>query len=336
MRKIIVLLLVFALVFSVCACGIKAPSTTSDNSDSTSDNTSTTEQNVDTPSPTKAPEEVNATPNEHAENTSKPDTIADVPTALTYVIEDEIIVDNEICTFKITKAEVDRIWGFTLKAFCENKTTDKNLMFTIDDVSVNGYMVDPFWADEIAPGKKANDDINFSSSSFDEIGIKTADEITFTLRVYDYDDWSADHLVEDVFSIYPTGLSADEIVYPARKTSASEQVVVDNDDFCFVIIGQSDDSFWGYTLQCYIENKTNNTLMFSWDEVSVNGFMIDPFWAREVAPQMRSYADISFSSSDFEDNDITDVEDIEYCLRVYDSDDWSGNDYINETFTYKP
>ena len=253
-----------------------------------------------------------------------------------YTIADEVIVENEYCAFKIVKAEVDRIWGFQLKVYCENKTADKNLMFSVDDVSVNGYMTDPLWAEQVAPGKKSNDEITFSSTALNKIGLTTVDEIEFTLRIHNYDDWKEDDIVNDVFTVYPTGLSADAVTIPERRTTATEQVVLDNDSVLFVILDTAEDSIWGYTLNCYLENRTDKTLMFSWSDVSVNGFMVDPFWAEEVAPGKRCYDGISFSKSGFEQNGITKVEEIEYTLRIYDSSDWKADDVYKETLKYKP
>ncbi len=252
-----------------------------------------------------------------------------------YTISDETLVDNEFCTFRITKAEVDSIWGFTLKVFCENKTEDKTLMFSVDDVVVNGYMADPFWASEVAAGKKSNEEITFSST-FDTIGITSADEIIFNLRVYDNDDWAADSFVDESFTVYPTGLSHEEVVYPERRSTSNESIVIDNEYVTFIILENTTDNIWGYTLKCYIENKTDKNLMFSWDDVSVNGYMLDPYWAREVAAGMRSYSDISFSSSEFEKNSITDVEEIEYSMKIYDYDNWMADHLVDETFKYVP
>ncbi len=253
-----------------------------------------------------------------------------------YTIADEVIVDDENCAFIIKKAEVDPVWGFTLKAYCENKTSDKTLMFSLSGVSVNGYMADPLWAEEVAPGKKSNDAITFSSSDFDRIGITSADEISFTLRVYDSDDWGAEDLVCGVYTVYPTGLSADAVVCPERKATASEQVIVDNDAFCFIILGQRDDSIWGYTLDCYMENRTDTTLVFSWDDVGVNGYMIDPYWMAEVTPGMRKYGDVSFSSSDLDEIGITSADEISFILRVYVSGDWFADDLLQDRYTVYP
>ena len=251
----------------------------------------------------------------------------------TYTISDEILVNDENCVFKIIEAKDDSLWGFTLKVYCENKTSDKTLMFSLSYASVNGYMCDPYWATEVAAGKKANSEINFD---LDAVGVESPDEISFTLLVSDSDDWAADYFVHDKFTIYPTGLSADQIVIPERTTTSTEQVIIDNETCTFVILDVDEDGMWGYTLDCYMENKTDKTGMFSWNDVSVNGFMVDPYWANEVAAGKRAYAEISFYTSDFEDNGIETVEEIEFTLTMSDADDWFSDYFVDSTFIYVP
>ena len=112
---------------------------------------------------------------------------------------EKVFVDDENCMFKISGIDPDNMWGYTLKADLENKT-DKNLMFSFSDVSVNGYMCDPFWATSVQSGKKAKSDISFMTSELEELGVEEVEEIEFTLTVYDEDDWSAPHLVEETFT----------------------------------------------------------------------------------------------------------------------------------------
>ena len=92
--------------------------------------------------------------------------------------------------------------GYGVKVFLENKT-DKELMFSVDQVSVNGYMCDPLWATTVAAGKKANEQITFFKSDLEENNITKVEEITFTLNVYDNNDWTAEHLVTETFTIKP-------------------------------------------------------------------------------------------------------------------------------------
>ncbi len=318
MKKGLAWLLTLVLALSLCACGSTGNAK---------------------PAEAEAPAKAQEPAGKPETSTGAPEKTEDTPKAsepLAYTIADEVLVDDETCTFTIKKARVDPLWGFTLEVFCENKTSDKTLMFSMDGVSINGYMEDPFWAKEVAPGKMTNEDVSFSSTLFEDLQIASADEIRFTLKVYDSEDWGADDFVNDVFTVYPTGLTADRIVCPERRTTAAEQVVVDNGDFCFVILEQEDDPIWGYTLHCYLENRTDKTLMFTWDDVSVNGFMASPYWGEEVAPGMRSYNDVIFPKTDFEKNGITQVEQIEYTMRAYDSDDWLADDIFNETMTYTP
>lgn len=116
--------------------------------------------------------------------------------------EEIVLVDDKNCTFKITSIDEDSIWGYTLNVYLENKT-DLDLMFSLDDVSINGYMCDPFWAAAVSGGMKANEEISFMDSDFEKNGITDVTDITFTLNVYDSNDWSADHLVDETFTINP-------------------------------------------------------------------------------------------------------------------------------------
>lgn len=258
------------------------------------------------------------------------------PEKASYTIADYVLVDNETCKVTIVKAEEDDFWGFKVKLLCENKTPETSLMFSADDVSVNGYMIEPYWAVTVAAGKKANGEMTFDTDYFEQAGITMADEIKFTLKVYDSEEWGSDYFVKEQYAIYPTGKSADTVQYPARKTTDKEQVVIDNNDVCFIILSADKDDFWGYGLECYVENKTNATLMYTWDDVSVNGFMIDPIWSKSLGPGMKCYTKITFFDSDFEENGITTVEEIGYTMRIYNYDDWTAEDAFKETLSYKP
>ena len=241
-----------------------------------------------------------------------------------------VLVDDETCTVKLTAIEEDSIWGYTLKAYLENKTNIE-LTFSLEDVSVNGFMCDPFWAASVTPGMKSNEDISFLSSDFEMNDITTPTVIEFTLRVHDANDYTADDLVKQVFTIYPLGEEAvEEFV---RTPVEGEIVLFDNEYATMIVTGADPVNIWGYGLNVFLENKTEKSLMFSASDVSVNGFMCDPFWATEVAPGKRSNTTISWFSDDFEENGITEVESITLPISVSDADDWLAEDLVNESFT---
>lgn len=76
--------------------------------------------------------------------------------------------------------------------------------------------------------------------------------------------------------------------------------------------------------------------MFSTGEISVNGYMADPFYAFEAAAGKCAFSSMSWSDSILEENGITTVEEIAFTLRVYDNDNWLDDDFVNETILLNP
>lgn len=112
--------------------------------------------------------------------------------------KEEVVVDNEMVTFKVTGApKEDEIWGQLIDVYLENKT-DKTLMYSLENVSVNGYMVNVLFATEVSGNKKENTSITIFSDDLDKNKIDKIETITFTLRVYDANDWEADYIVDNI------------------------------------------------------------------------------------------------------------------------------------------
>lgn len=255
------------------------------------------------------------------------------PTTAPASFEEIILREDENCTVKITAIEEDGLWGYTLKAYLENKT-DKELMFSVSNASVNGFMCDPFWAVTVSAGMKANEEIRFMEEDLKRSGIETVTDIEFTLRVYDNNDWDAGDLVDEAVTIYPLG---EEAVQPFTRQSVADEIVLFDDNNCTMIVtGFDPDNIWGYTMNVYLENKTDKKLMFSIGDAAVNGFMCDPFWAETVAPGKRSNTTVSWMQQDFEENGIAEVETLTLPIRVYDADNWNAADLVEETFTVTP
>ena len=243
-------------------------------------------------------------------------------------------IDNEECAIAITGIDPDDMWGYTLKALLENKSADKTYMFSVETAFVNGVECDPFFASEVAPGKRANKDINFDLDTLEENGVDEPTDIEIIFRVYDSDDWTADDVAYETVHVYPKG--EEEAQLFQRPAQDTDTILVDNDDISVIVTGYEHDSLWGYVVELFLVNKTDKTLMFSVDDASVNGFMMDPFYAHDLMAGKCCFDEMDWSDSDLEDNGIETVEDIEFSLRVYDSDDWMADDIFNDVLTLTP
>ncbi len=247
--------------------------------------------------------------------------------------EEMTVVDNEQCAIKITGIEPDNTWGYTLNAYFENKSEDKTYMFSVQNAAINGLQTDPFFATTVAAGKKSNEDINFSAD-LSSYGLTDYTDIELTFRVYDNDDWTADDVALQTVHVYPYG--EDKATTFVRESESTDHVIVDNENVTIIVTGYGEDEIWGYTMHLYLVNKTGSEVMFSADDVSVNGFMADPFWATSVAAGKAAFSDVSWSDSTFEENDITTVEEIEMTWSVYNNEDWEQDDFYNETTILNP
>lgn len=309
LKRILALALAAAIMMAVCACA-EAPE---------EQKTTETEAHMDP----EAEEQKEETEEEEAAEEMIPE-----PS-----FAEQVLVEDDNCTVKITGIETDSIWGYTLKLFLENKT-DVELMYTVDDVSVNGFMCDPFWASTVTANMKSNEEISFSEEAFDRNGIESPTEITFTLRVYDSNDWEAPYLVEQEFTIYPLGEAA--VQEYVREAGPQDIILCDNEYCTIIATGFVVDEIWGYTMQVYLENKTDVELLFSADGVAVNGFMCDPFWAERVTAGNRSNTELVWSEDAFVENGIEEVTEIVLPFRVYDNNNWETDDFVNETYTVNP
>lgn len=264
---------------------------------------------------------------ENAEN--KPE-----PTKEAAAFEEITVIDNEKCLVKITDLDPDNGWGYTVKAYVENRSAEKNFMFSVKSAAVNGIETDPLFATTVAAGKKSREEISFFDQSLYAPDVGNFTDIELVFLVTDSDDWSADNIAQETVHIYPYG--EEKAAKYVRSAQPGDVVLADNDAVSVIVTGVETNSFGGYTVNLYLVNKTDDELMFAVDDVSVNGFMADPFWASSVQGGKVSFSSMSWSSDTLEKNEITTVEEIEMTLRASDYNNWSAPDVLNETVTFKP
>ena len=114
---------------------------------------------------------------------------------------DQVLVDNDSCSVIVTGFEPDNSWGFAMQLYLVNKT-DKDLVFSADNASINGVMCDPFWADIVAAGKRSYTTVLWDKSALEENEITEVEEISFPMIIYADDDIGSP-IVEETFELTP-------------------------------------------------------------------------------------------------------------------------------------
>ena len=251
---------------------------------------------------------------------------------------DEITAfDNSEFKFVITGLERTDDWGagYALKGQIENKSSEKSYTFSIERITINDVEVSATCYQDIAAGKKANVSTTIYDSDLEDIDVGDYTDFEVFFRIYDSEDWRADDIANTSIHIYPFG--EDKAVKYERAAQPGDKVLFDNSDFTVTVTGYEDDedTEWGYySANLYIVNKTNKKISFSTDDESVNGFMIDPYWATTVYPGKCSFTSIDFSKSSLQENGIDEVSEIEFKFVAYDYDTYDN--ILSETVTLNP
>ena len=230
----------------------------------------------------------------------------------------------------VTATGCEEGWmGPEISVLIENNTQD-TVLITADELSVNGYMM-PFASlyAEIAPEKKANESISLSQSELKQAGIDTIAQLQFYIQVQDADTWDT----LDTSALITLDTSAAGYVQPI---DSSGDILYDANGIKIVCKGLKQDMIWDGTVVFFMENNSGKPITVYAEEVSVNGFMQDVgLWSDlrdgTVIIDGMSLLDLS----DLELESIDEVEDIEFSLRIINSDNWdtiASTDPISLTF----
>ena len=244
--------------------------------------------------------------------------------------EEMTVVDNDECTIKITGIDPGNVLGYTLKVYVENKSATTTYMVALNSASVNGIEIVPAFAGEVAPGKKANGEIRIPAKIED---VSEFTDIELFFRVYDSNNWLADPVALETVNIYPLG--QENATQYVREIKDTDIVLVDNEYVTAIITGY-DETAMEFKTNIYLVNKTDVELMFATSEVSINGYMVDPFWAASVTPGKCTFSSIGWFKSDLDKNGITTVEEIEFVLEAKNIRDLFAESLVDQVFKLNP
>ena len=230
-------------------------------------------------------------------------------------IDESVIVDQDGIKITATEYVSDSIMGDGLKLLVENNS-DKDYTVGCDALIVNDYMITDLFVSEIAAGKKANETMYLSSSSLSAAGIENVGKIEMYFHAYDSE---MNYLFKNVYTELHTSEFDNMDTTP---NDAGTELYSENG---IKIVGKTvdEDSFWGTAILLYTENTSGKNVGISVDDMSINGFMMSPFFSTTVYDGKKSIDEITVFSSDLEANGIESIEDVELKFHIYDADSYS-------------
>ena len=226
-------------------------------------------------------------------------------------IDEQVLFEQDGLKVTATEYVTDSIWGDGIKLLLENDgSTDVGV--GCNALIVNDYMITDLFSSTVAAGKKANETLYLSSTGLQAAGIDTVGKIEVYFHTFDPDTFMTIKDV-DCVTIQTSGFDTMD----TTPNDAGQELYNENG---IRIIGKyvDESSFWGAAVLLYIENNSGRNVIIQCDDMSINGFMITPFFSSTVYDGKKAIAEITLMSSELEENGIASVEEIELKFRFVD------------------
>ncbi|MDD6667627.1 MAG: hypothetical protein PUE58_06730 [Lachnospiraceae bacterium] len=231
----------------------------------------------------------------------------------TTTIDPQVLLDKDGIKITAEKYINDSVTGDGVQLLVENNT-DKTYTIGCDALIVNDYMITDLFSTDVAPGKKSNATMDLLSSELNAAGIDKIGKIEMYFHAYTTD--SMDYLFHNEYSMIQTSDFADMDTTP---NDTGSELYNQNG---IRIVGKTvdEDSFWGTAILLYIENNSGQNVDITTDELSVNGYMMDPVFSATVYNGKKSIDDITLLSSDLEANGIKSIDQVELKFNISNPD----------------
>ena len=251
-------------------------------------------------------------------------------------------MSEDLCWLAVTGYDLNDPRGLVVKIRCENYSI-YTLDCEISDGVVNNVVFMPssdgedYWHMEVQPLSNKDGEIIFRRDLAEEYGITAFDYVRINLWVRNKNNWMDYPIYQGEQELYPTEkLSGEGLEEEERKKVPGEKTIADESKFTFTILQTQLRDNGDYVLKACIENKTYEDLTFIWDDVYVNGVLVDPFWSTEVPSGMIRYEDITFSAEDLQKAGVSAVTDVRFTMTAFNTRDWLSYSIYTETSVYRP
>ena len=124
------------------------------------------------------------------------------------------------------------------------------------------------------------------------------------------------------------------LYHPDTFSKFGETTLVDNDDCTVRVTGLGTDPILGFIVDLYLENKTDRSLYFAFEDAAVNGVSWDPYFAVLLSPRENTTDQIFFFDTEKIDL-VQRFTDIELMLFVYEENSLE-NVVVRETYHIYP
>ncbi len=240
----------------------------------------------------------------------------------TETVEEAVLFEENGIRITMKSLDTKDTFGPSLKLLLENDS-DRDITIQTRNESVNGYMIGTMFSADVAAGKKANDSLAFMRSSLERCGVSTIADMEFSFHIFESSSWET---ILDSPMVQVKTSAADGYTYSFDDSGTP---IYDENGLRLIIKGLAEDSsIFGPEVMVYVENNSGQDVTIQARDVSLNGFMVTPMFSVDVLAGKHAVDGITFMSSELEENDISEIHEVECSFHVFDMHSW---DTIKDT-----
>ena len=219
-------------------------------------------------------------------------------------IEETVILDKEDVKVTAKSISYDSRGEINIKLLIENNS-DENITLQTRNFTINDLLVDEYLSVDVAAGKKANDVITIFEEDLKKSNIETIKDIEFDMYAFETKSY------DDLFEENGIKLTTDAKKYKQSYDVDGELIVDEEDVKIYYLNTKSDKDLGGINVNIFVENNTDKQITITAEDVSVNGFMIDPVFIIDIPAGKKAYDALYFYDDELEKNDIDKIKELE-------------------------
>lgn len=232
-------------------------------------------------------------------------------------IDEIVLVDNADITVIVNGYTPMSLFGPAFQLSIANHT-DTTLCYSMYDTSVNGFMVDPFWAARVSAGEEADSIVCWSVESLAESGINYIKDVETRLWVYDDEDYDADDIFNDMvtWSADTEGMEGEAVEAPEFDFTAIP--LLDGEVSAQVVDFDAEEN----ALTILVKNDSDKNVMVRAENVTVNSVECSPYWFEKLVPGKAVYSTCSWDDTSLKTAKVDSISTIGMKITVTDEDSY--------------
>ncbi|MBQ6890674.1 MAG: hypothetical protein IJN53_06660 [Oscillospiraceae bacterium] len=197
--------------------------------------------------------------------------------------------DTAECSFTLDTLGQNAAGDWEARVLCCNKSGQK-LMFTVEDLCLQGWQLLPFWSESLDPGQAGEFVLRLERGTLEKCGISQPKAGEFRLRVFSQEDLHRGYLVDRQCAFSLPGEKTPQsapLVYP------QDAMVLFDNNGCALAVTQLYRQGDQLYMECLIENKTRENLHLRAGSIRVNGLPLGQALAGRLSPGAKAYQSFS-------------------------------------------